>query len=254
MNRLLLLTGLLLMHPVCAVSQSVRSAQDTIGTNKNDFYADLRSLTRQIEHLNTRVETLLLEQKRLQDSIAQSRDSFGIFSEPIAIIIVAFIAAIVSLLQVKANIISSARITWVENLRVATSDLISEVETLNDTLRRVRALSRRAPMRQKARQLFDQKTNEMKSIWALLFKVKLYLNRGDTNQRLFDEKLDQYTESAYGSLTSLQNIPKLEEMNQELITAAREILKEAWEDAKFTTASELLKFRFIKRTQKTSTQ
>lgn len=156
-------------------------------------------------------------------------------------ILVALLAGLLALFQVKANIISSARIEWTQNLRKVVSQYLSEIIFLNYNLREVLKLYNENK-KQEAKNLYDKQADSVKKVNEYGNQVKLFLNnKKETEHFELQKSIEKYYEKATHGKYS-KEIDELDKMEKQIISKSQEILKQSWEDAKTFKLSDIFKF------------
>lgn len=156
-------------------------------------------------------------------------------------IIVVVIAGLLALCQVKANIISSARIEWTQNLRKTLSLFLSEVMNINLHLREM-ASSYDSSNKDEFREKYIKQYDNFKKVNEYACQIKLFLN----NQKEKDHRdLQVYIEKYVDKATKdkeFDDIDYLDDMQNIIIETSQKILKQAWEDAKTFKLRDIFKF------------
>lgn len=156
-------------------------------------------------------------------------------------ILVALLAGLLALFQVKANIISSARIEWTQNLRKVVSQYLSEIMILNYNLREVLELNDKGK-KQEAKDLYDKQADSFKKVNEFGNQIKLFLNnKKETEHSELQNCIQVYYDKAVHGKGS-NEVDELDKMQKEIISKSQEILKHAWEDAKTFKIKDIFKF------------
>ena len=213
---------ILLLSPLLNIN-----AQDTISR-------EVGSTDKIIIQNNFEIDSIFLEKlDRLHtdlDKVEESVSSKPNIKEYLPIL-VALLAGFLALLQVKANIISSARIEWTQNLRKLISQYISEIMILIYNLREVTRLYDIGKT-EEAKVIYDNQTDSFKKVLDLGTEIKLFLNnKKESNHSDLQAYIEEYYEKATHSKTNSQ-LDQLDKLQDKIITKSQEILKQAWEDAK----------------------
>ena len=157
-------------------------------------------------------------------------------------ILITILAGFLALFQVKANIISSARIEWAQNLRKVISSFLSEVMIINFTLRRTLDLHDDGKT-DEAEKIYNQQTENFKKVYEYGNQIKLFLNNQEEPKHEELQKLiNKYLEDSTHGWKS-QKIDKLKDLEIEIIKKSQLLLKEAWEDAKTFKLRDVFKFK-----------
>ncbi len=136
----------------------------------------------------------------------------------------------------KANIISEARVEWIQNLRPQMGLLISDISTvlvkvnvLKSKYYDLRTNQIRTDLTPEQR---ERRNSEFEKVTPIVYKiadtfnqVKLFLNRKETAHASFIETVDHFAEN-------FMDIDNIADFEGELVQKAQIILKDAWEQAK----------------------
>ena len=153
----------------------------------------------------------------------------------IVTILIGLIAGIIALYQVKSNIISSARISWIENLRDSISAYCVEVgncaviltnmfnETKGKPLDEItKIISRHYP-------LYSESTNKSSRLGN---KIVLYLNSDEINHKTIEELIDKISEHLHKKPLAELDKDQLEKNVNEIIKVSKIIFKTEWDKSK----------------------
>lgn len=208
----------------CKKKDSVleQTANVTVQENENKTLEKLEDIKNQVHQIQTKL------------------DDKSIFIDLIPILVV-LLAGLLALFQVKANIISTARIEWTQNLRLNISSFLSETDILNYNLREVLDLSNQGKTTE-AKKLYDEQKENFKKVHNYGNQIILFLNnKEETQQKEFQKLVSDYlNKSTHGKHS--QDIDKLQSLQNEIVSKAQDILKRAWEDAKTFKMSDIFKF------------
>lgn len=182
----------------------------------------------------------LVELKNEVRLVQNKLDNQSIFIDLIPIL-VALLAGLLALFQVKANIISTARIEWTQNLRINISSFLSEIEILNYNLREVLDLNNQGKTVE-AKQLYDEQKDNFKKVHNFGNQIILFLNnKKETQQKELQELVSEYlNKSTHGKYSV--DIDNLQTLQNDIVSKSQDILKRAWEDAKTFKMSDIFKF------------
>lgn len=134
-----------------------------------------------------------------------------------------------TLAQVRANNISAARISWIQDLRNDLSQFNGEVAIINYYLRDVVALTKEQKEGD-AKDLYNKQVERIKSARQFAFKIKLFLNKGEDNHNKLEKLIDNYLKTALENYETVNN--DFNKTSDSILEISRTILKEAWEQAK----------------------
>lgn len=187
---------------------------------------------------STKIDALHSDLKKIEE-LVKSRSNFKDYLP----LLVALLAGLLALFQVKANIISSARIEWTQNLRKVVSQYLAEITILNYNLRQVFELHNEGK-EEEAKKLYDNQVESFKKVNEFGNQIKLFLNnKKETDHSELQKCIEIYYNKATHRKDS-NEIDELEKMENEIITKSQEILKQAWEDAKTFNIKEIFKFSY----------
>lgn len=132
----------------------------------------------------------------------------------------------ISIEAIRANNISNARINWIEELRPILGKLISDISLVEFE---IKSRLKKFPKK-------ELETNEplYKNLYELnkaFNEVKLFLNHDETDHIVFIELVDKFIENSVSIATGEIDAPN-NVTEDALITQARKILKDTWEQAK----------------------
>lgn len=158
-------------------------------------------------------------------------------------ILVAVIGGLLAILGIKGNIISTARIQWVQDLRTALCEYVEANEKLHIHL-----------LDEKKRQL---ESFEFDTLSLLIMvnkhgnRIALFLNRSKARHQKshvelygaiqqLESELSAYVKKEY----EVPDDDKVESLKKAVLEKAGIVLKEAWEDSKAFRFKELVRFRW----------
>lgn len=163
-------------------------------------------------------------------SIKKELKKKNIFTNIIPIIVV-IIAGLLALFQVKANIISSARIEWTQKLRKTLSLFLSEVMHINLNLRDI-ASKYNGTNKDEAGESYIKQYDNFKKVNEYASQIKLFLNnQKEPDHQDLQKKIDEYVFKATKD-PNFDDVKSLDDMEAKIIELSQKILKQAWEDAK----------------------
>jgi len=148
-------------------------------------------------------------------------------------IIIALLAGIVALHQVKLNIVSDARIKWIENLRDALSQYCTELDKCS--LRKANFFDERIGKTgqdfenalSKFYQPFSDSANE---VLRLQSKVILYLDSNDQQQKQIEDLLRQNSLLLHDK--DEYHIEKIRSNIEQIICVSKDIFNSEWKKSK----------------------
>ncbi|NDW19246.1 hypothetical protein D0T53_10010 [Dysgonomonas sp. 216] len=181
----------------------------------------------------------------LKDTIAQVNHSITFNANPdsdnqlitnVITILLALVAALIALYQVKSNVISSARITWIENLRCALSEYSAEVINCAMIITNMREKClgvKKEEIDMIIDKHYSSYVESANLINRLSCRVLLYLNaKEDKHQQIEKciDKIEQYLHEK-NNLKS-DNRAAIEEQLNEIVKLSKLIFKEEWDKSK----------------------
>ncbi|HRP92575.1 MAG: hypothetical protein IT276_01770 [Ignavibacteriaceae bacterium] len=150
-------------------------------------------------------------------------------------IIVVILGGFLAIYQVKMNIIKSARITWIENLRDTLSQYISATSNVEQILDLMRAdvnsgTDPDASFKNHSKSLISSSNESMR----YATKVKLYLNIKEDKHKALADKIDEFIDNCVNTFdkrgderTKAKNAIKSN--IQSIVRLAQYILKNEWD-------------------------
>jgi len=161
-------------------------------------------------------------------------------------LVVVVLGGILALMQVKTNIIASARIEWAQNFRKLVSKLLTDTNMLNFHLKQVIELVEKDQMSE-AEKLYNQKIELFKEVNESTNQIKLFLNNHKENEHIQLQELIEKYIAKVNDYKSLHNSNELIEMEQNIIKQTQQMLKQTWEDAKTLNIKEALNITWSKK-------
>lgn len=151
-------------------------------------------------------------------------------------IIVAFIGGVVTLMQVRGNTISNARIEWIENLRSTIAEFCIFSEKVIMQISNMDFKSKQLHKRFYGGFIKDYSDYLNYSSEAIKFsrKIKLYLNAKEDKHRKIEILLDEIDENSSNCFTKYDDKYEIiiKEALTEIILLSKDIIKEEWEKSK----------------------
>lgn len=161
------------------------------------------------------------EQIRSQE--AQAQDNLRVAREQIEE------TSRMTLAQVRANNISQARINWIQDLRSELSSYNGEVAIINFYLQEVIELNE-SDKKEEAKKLYNEQIERIKDARQYAFKIKLFLNKDETDHSKLENLIDQYYKAALEDYSTVKS--DFDSISNDILDVSRKILKDAWEQAK----------------------
>lgn len=150
-------------------------------------------------------------------------------------IILALIAAIIALYQVKSNIISNARITWIENLRNAITDytveVLSYVVIIHNIMNKAKGKSN-DEIKNIVKKEYQLCFDSLKKIDILGKKILLYLNSEEKEHKKIETKIKNIRTNLIKDHIQKLGKDKIESDIQEIIETSKCIFKKEWTKSK----------------------
>ena len=134
-----------------------------------------------------------------------------------------------TLAQVRANNISQARINWIQDLRSELSRYIGEVAIINFYLQEVIELNKNRK-KEEAKELYNAQIDRIKEARQYAFKIKLFLNKGESDHSKLESLIDNYFKTALDDYSTVKS--NFNTISNDILDISRKILKDAWEQAK----------------------
>jgi len=192
-----------------------------------------------IIHKELKINLLQLNAK-VDELLKKNDDNSLTYITPI---LVAFFAGFIALLQVKSNTISTSRISWIENLRASLSQFVGEGLIMNFHFVKARDLMVEGK-EEEGMKLYEEIVPQTIKMAELSYKIRLYLSPTEESHIKLEGLLRQFEKLAIGNINDVAKSDDLYKVTEELISSAKEILKETWEDAKSIKISDLVKFKY----------
>ena len=149
--------------------------------------------------------------------------------ESIITITVAFIAGSFALFQVKSNIITSSRISWIESLRETISLFCMEVDNCGLSKANMLDLSENEKTGNNFKELYSSYSNSSKEIEKLRNKIALYLNPQDLNHAKLEVIMNVIVNQVHNP-NDQRNETKIHLLK--LVDSSREILEKEYSKSK----------------------
>ena len=152
-------------------------------------------------------------------------------------IIIALIAALIALYQVKSNVISSSRITWIENLRDAISSYSSEISNLailktNFIDESKEILSKSEKLETLINEYYPKYIMISRSTDKLGIKIILYLNNKEENHNKIETLINNIYDNLHKKNFYRVNIDEVQDDLDEIVKISKLIFKKEWEKSK----------------------
>lgn len=152
-------------------------------------------------------------------------------------ILLALIAGFIALYQVKSNIISSSRIKWIDNLRIAISNYSTEIVNcayivINSPLQ-LDYITDPKERESYAEESYNRYINSSNKADIFANQIKLYLNSKEEKHQKIEELINEI--GIY--IHNQEDVSKIEkevvyEYVDEIIQLSKIIFKEEWEKSK----------------------
>jgi hypothetical protein len=157
------------------------------------------------------------------------------FTTNIITIVLALIAGLIALYQVKSNIISSSRIAWIENLREAISTYVAEVSECS-----VIIANMHSTLKGKTGEDFEKTLNihypkysdSSKAIDKFGSKVLLYLNPQEESHKRIEDLIEGISDHLHKKKMAELDRDKIDTDLKKIITISKEIFKKEWTKSK----------------------
>lgn len=150
-------------------------------------------------------------------------------------IFLALIAALIALYQVKLNTISSARITWIENLRDSISNYTAEVTKCAIILENMSVEFKNKNVIEIEEILKNDYEKYVESSYKseiLASKIKLYLNSNEKEHQKIEFLINKITNHIHEQEIKDIDRVKLQKYIEEIIKISKQIFKKEWKKSK----------------------
>lgn len=146
-------------------------------------------------------------------------------------ILLVFIAGFFTLYQIKANIISSARIRWIEDLRDTLSKLYSVTLNIVNSFECHIIASKYEDKVQSEKHYFDY-TQNMATFNSLSNKARMQLNSKELEHKAIEEILEVIDKKIEGENIKLTTGNEIESYLREIVFQSKIIFKKEWDKSK----------------------
>ena len=157
-------------------------------------------------------------------------------------ILVAAIGVFTALYQVKLNIIASARVEWMHQLREAISNYITAVSSLNLFVQNIRSrvisnkeLTSKEQRERFSHQIIKERQESLDRLNSQILKnsslVKLHLNPAEKSHINLINSLEEFAKVSNSS-SDWQNKEKLEKILEDCIEKSQIVLSDSWRKTK----------------------
>ncbi len=169
--------------------------------------------------------------KNASDNKSCSNTFFSDILKNFVTIIIALIAGFLALYQMKANIISSARIRWIEDLRDTLSKLYPATLDILNSFENHKLQAKHNNI-EKANESYLEYTKNMTTFNALSNKVRMQLNSNEPDHKAIENILDEIDSKIHQD--NIFNITgeELEMYLKKIVVHSKVIFKEEWEKSK----------------------
>lgn len=155
----------------------------------------------------------------------------------IVTILIALIAGVVAIYQVKLNVISNSRIKWIENLRDTISHYNAEITNLSIQIGNFAAETKN--LSEGSPQYKDFVKEHYRNYLELVVvtdklknKILLYLNGKEEKHRKIEEHIHLISNKLHKSDVYHINFEEIEIHQKEIIKNSKEIFKKEWDKSK----------------------
>ena len=161
-------------------------------------------------------------------------DNSQLISNSITILL-ALIAALIALYQVKSNIISSSRITWIENLRTAISEYVAEVNVCANIITNMHHECVKVDIdkiEEVVLKFYPSYTESSKEIDKLGNKVLLYLNSDEEKHEKIEAIIVSIDQQLHKKKMADLDKNKIERDIKKVVKISKQIFKTEWTKSK----------------------
>ncbi|MBA4241378.1 MAG: hypothetical protein C0448_11670 [Sphingobacteriaceae bacterium] len=169
--------------------------------------------------------------KKTSDNKSDSNTFWSDILKNFVTIILALIAGILALYQMKANIISSARIRWIEDLRDTLSKLYPATLDILNSFENHK-LHSKLNNPEKANESYLEYTKNMTTFNALSNKVRMQLNSNEPDHKAIENILDEIDTKIHQHNIFKITGEELEVYLKKIVVHSKVIFKEEWEKSK----------------------
>ncbi len=166
--------------------------------------------------------------------LTNGADSSQLWTNLITIIL-ALIASLIALYQVKSNIISSSRIKWIENLRNDISSYTTEIANCSMILERQIAESKgksEEEMYNIAKLYYDDYTESHMKSDVLAQRIFLYLNSEEEDHKKIEELINKISLQLHRDDLNKLDGDLIDQQIEKIIQISKRIIKVEWEKSK----------------------
>jgi len=221
-------------------NDATSSTEIVSGINSSPFTTIEQALERNTAQGKEILARLIELEKQAEKESKKKEEGSLTYITPI---VVAFFAGFLALLQVKSNIISASRISWIENLRSSLSQFIGEGLIMNFHYGKARGLKSEGN-EEEAMDLYENTVPQTIKMAELSHKIRLHLNSTEESHIKLEKSLRKFEVFAIGSINTVHETDELYKATEEIISTAKVILKETWEDSKAIKIRDLINFRY----------
>jgi hypothetical protein len=148
-------------------------------------------------------------------------------------IIIALIAGGIAIFQMKANVISSARIRWIEDLRSTLSLLYpATLNVVNAYQLHFEYAKMGDTYKDNTDKSYYEYTKNMTEYNALANKARMLLNSRETEHKAIEDVLDRIDKKFDTEKTEKINIHEIENELRIIVSLSKNIFKKEWEKSK----------------------
>ncbi len=169
--------------------------------------------------------------KKTSDNTSCSNTFWSDILKNFVTIILALIAGFLALYQMKVNIISSARIRWIEDLRDTLSKLYPATLDILNSFENHKLHSKHNNT-QKADESYLEYTKNMTTFNALSNKVRMQLNSNEPAHKAIENILDEIDSKIHQNNILKITGEELELYLKKIVVHSKVIFKEEWEKSK----------------------
>jgi len=149
-------------------------------------------------------------------------------------ILIGLLAGLIALFQVKSNVISSSRITWIENLRLTVSDYCVEVLVHTNVLVNIFKDSKgmsEPEIDELSKMYYSEIVDSRIRMLKLENKLRLYLNSKESDHKDIEDSIYEISKLLDVKMND-QRLNKIEEEVEKINRRTKVVIKKEWDRSK----------------------
>lgn len=209
--------------------------QCNVDTLQNGSDIDTVAISSNVDRLGS--DQVVIQLDRLNERIANQ----NVWNILIPLIVV-LMGGLLALIQIKANVISVARIKWNEELRKNLSEFISFLSVLQFEVEEVIELNRRDPASAKSKVL--ELTNKYKRLTEVEYQIKMLLNNTDLKHQSLLNAIDSIDREFKKFGSDPKYVIDIDLIEKDVAQAGQAVLKDSWDAAKSLNVREMFRIKW----------